>query len=105
MRKWGVLSLNSGTLAWTHLGDIKALGVNQLFDVKSASALDGEKIVKEMDYQLKYAIFSTACSIVYKHWTRPISKQFCIQGYLRILWLRNKKSSKTTELLNVMFHV
>jgi len=30
----------------THLGDIKALGVNQLFDVKSASALDGEKIVK-----------------------------------------------------------
>ena len=28
----------------------------------------------KIDYQLKYAIFSTACSIVYKYCTWPISK-------------------------------
>jgi len=36
--------------------------------------LSREKRVTEIDYQLKYAIFSTACSIVYKNCTRPISK-------------------------------
>ena len=30
--------------------------------------------VTEVDYQLKYAIFSTACSILYKYCTRPLSK-------------------------------
>ena len=30
-----------------------------------------DKRVTEIDYQLKYAIFSTACSIVYKYCTRP----------------------------------
>ena len=33
-----------------------------------------DKRVLEIDYQLKYAIFSTICSIVYKYCTRPISK-------------------------------
>jgi len=33
-----------------------------------------DKRVTEIDYQLKYAIFSTACSIVQKYCTRPISK-------------------------------
>jgi len=33
-----------------------------------------DKKVTEIDYQLKYAIFSTACSIVCKYCTRPISK-------------------------------
>ena len=33
-----------------------------------------DKRVIEIDYQLKYAIFSTACSTVYKYCTRPISK-------------------------------
>ena len=33
-----------------------------------------DKRVTEIDYQLKYAIFSTAFSIVYKYCTRPISK-------------------------------
>ena len=40
-----------------------------------------DKRVTEIDYQLKYAIFSTACSIGYKYCTRPISKPL----YLRIL--------------------
>ena len=33
-----------------------------------------DKRVTEIEYQLKYAIFSTACSIAYKCCTRPISK-------------------------------
>ena len=33
-----------------------------------------DKRVIEIDYHLKYAIFSKACSIVYKYCTRPISK-------------------------------
>jgi len=33
-----------------------------------------DKRVTEIDYQLKYAIFSKAYSIVYKYCTRPISK-------------------------------
>ena len=33
-----------------------------------------DKRVTEIDYQLKYAIFSTACSIGYKYCTRPIRK-------------------------------
>ena len=32
-----------------------------------------DKRVTEIDYKLKYAIFSTACSIVHKYCTRPIS--------------------------------
>ena len=34
----------------------------------------GDKRVTEIDYQLKYAIFSTACSIVNKYCTRPIRR-------------------------------
>ena len=33
-----------------------------------------DKRVTEINWNLKYAIFSTACSIVYKFCTRPISK-------------------------------
>ena len=33
-----------------------------------------DKKVTETNYQLKYAIFSTTCSIMYKYCTRPISK-------------------------------
>ena len=55
--------------------------------------------------ELKYAIFSTicsivykyctVCSIVYKYCTQPISKHLhSLQGYLGILWIQNTKSSK-----------
>ena len=37
------------------------------------SFLFGDKRVTEINCQLKYAIFSTAYSIVYKYCTRPIS--------------------------------
>ena len=63
----------------------------------NASARD--KKVTEIDYQLKYAIFSTACSV------HDQSANICIQGYLRILWIRNTKSSKKSEFINVIFHV
>ena len=34
------------------------------------------------------------------------SANVCIQGYLRIFWIQNTKSSKKkTEFLNVMFYV
>ena len=33
-----------------------------------------DKRVIEIGYQLKYVIFSTACSIVYKYCTRPIRR-------------------------------
>jgi len=36
--------------------------------------LSRDKRVAEIDYQLKCAIFSTACSIVYKYCTRPIRR-------------------------------
>ena len=36
-------------------------------------AYSRDKRVTEIDCKLKYAIFSTACSIVYKYCTRPIS--------------------------------
>ena len=63
------------------------------------------KRVTEIDYQLKHAIFSTACSVVYKYCTRPISKHL-YSGILRILSIRNTKSSKKkTEFINVLFHV
>jgi len=38
------------------------------------STLSRDKRVIEIDYLLKYAIFSTGCSNVYKYCTRPISK-------------------------------
>ena len=40
----------------------------------SSSNKPREKIVTEIDWNLWYAIFSTACSIVYKYCTWPISK-------------------------------
>ena len=33
------------------------------------------------------------------------SANICIQGYFRILWIRNTKSYKKTKFTNVMFHV
>ena len=33
------------------------------------------------------------------------SANICIQGYLRIFWIRNTKSSNIDEFINVMFHV
>ena len=47
--------------------------------------------ITEIDYLLKHAIFSTACSIVYYH---DQSANICISGYLSILWIQNTKSSK-----------
>ena len=44
-----------------------------------------DKRVRENDYQLKYAIFSTACSIVYTSTVHDQSANICIQVYLRIL--------------------
>ena len=63
-----------------------------------------DKRVTEIDYQLKYAIFSTACSIVYNCvQTRPISKHLYSGIFMDPI--RNTKSSKKTEFINVMFHV
>ena len=45
-----------------------------VFQFHSFMGSTRDKRVTEIDYQLKYAIFSTACSIVYKYCTRPISK-------------------------------
>ena len=50
-----------------------------------------DKRVTEIDYQLKYAIFSTARSIVYKYCK---SANIGIQGYLRILSIQNAKVQK-----------
>ena len=33
------------------------------------------------------------------------SANICLQGYLRILWIRNTISLKKTEFINIMFHV
>ena len=52
-----------------------------------------DKRVTEIDYQLKYAIFSTACSIVYKYCTRPISKHL-YSGIFKDPLVKNTKSSK-----------
>ena len=50
------------------------------------------KRVTEINWNLRYAIFSTAGSIVYKYCTRPISR-YLYSGIL-FLWIRNTKSSK-----------
>ena len=50
-----------------------------------------ENRVTEIDYPLKYAIFSTAC-LLCTNAVHDQSANICIQGYLRILWIRNTKS-------------
>ena len=80
-----------------HLKDVKCMFIGLKCDLKSKFAgiwdmgygiwdMDQtrDKRVTEIDYQLKYAIFSTACSIVYKY-VHAHSANICIQGYLRIL--------------------
>ena len=47
---------------------------NYFYNRSSALAKTRDKRVTEIDYNLLYAIFSTACSIVYTYCTRPISK-------------------------------
>ena len=64
-----------------------------------------DKRVREKDYQLKYAIFSTACSIVYKYCTRPFSKHLYLWIFKDPLDTRHKIFKKKTEFINVMFHV
>ena len=64
-----------------------------------------DKRVREKDYQLKYAIFSTACSIVYKYCTRPISKHLYSGIFKDPLYTKHKIFKKKTEFINVMFHV
>ena len=53
-----------------------------------------DKRVTEIDVQLKYAIFSTTCSIVYNFTVHNQSANIYIQGYLKILWMQNKKIFK-----------
>ena len=65
-----------------------------------------DKRVTEIDYQLKYAIFSTACSIVYKYCTRPFSKHLYSGIFKDPLDTKHKIfKKKKTEFINVMFHV
>ena len=64
-----------------------------------------DKRVTEIDYQLKYAIFSTACSIVYKYCTRPTSKHLYSGIFKDPLDTKHKMFKKKTEFINVMFHV
>ena len=64
-----------------------------------------DKTVTEIDYQLKYAIFSTACSIVYKYivynfCTRPISKRL-YSGIFKDT--KHKIFKKKTEFINAMY--
>ena len=61
--------------------------------------------VTEIDYQIKYAIFSTACSIVYKYCTRPISKHPYSGIFKDPLDTKHKIFQKKTEFINVIFHV
>ena len=64
-----------------------------------------DKRVTEIDYQLKYAMFSTACSIVYKYCTRPISKHL-YSGIFKDILVWNKKTFKKDWIYKyVMFHV
>ena len=63
-----------------------------------------DKRVTEIDYQLKYAIFSTACSIVYKYCTLPISKHLYLGIFNNSLDTKHKIFKKKTEFINVMFH-
>ena len=57
--------------------------------------------VTEIDYQLKYAIFSTACSIVYKDCTQPISKHLYSGIFKDSLDTKHKIFQKQTEFINV----
>ena len=61
------------------------------------STVNLDKRVPEIDWSLWYAIFFTACSIVYKYCTRPISRHLN-QGYIRILLIGNTKSSKIDKI-------
>ena len=61
--------------------------------------------VTEIDFQLKYAIFSTACSIVYKYCTRPINKHLCSVKFKDPLDTKHKIFKKKTEFINVMFKI
>ena len=56
-----------------------------------------DKRVTEIDVQLKYAIFSTTCSIVYNFTVHNQSANIYIQGYLKILWMQNKKIFKNSK--------
>ena len=64
-----------------------------------------DKRVTEIDYQLKYAIFSTAFSTVYMYCTRPISKHLYSGIFQDPFDTKQKIFQKNTEFIYVMFHI
>ena len=64
-----------------------------------------DKRVTEIDYQLKYAIFSTAFSTVYMYCTRPISKHLYSGIFQDPFDTKLKIFQKNTEFIYVMFNI
>ena len=64
-----------------------------------------DKRVTEIDYQQKYAIYSTACSIVYKYWTPITNHQTSVfRDILGSFGYETQNLQKKTDFINVMFH-
>jgi len=56
------------------LNDFQARKTVIFFSDRDVKGKPRDKRATEIDYLVKYAIFSTACSILYKYCAPPISK-------------------------------